>query len=80
MDRGMSLRQWLVTLAKPTMQKKRIATPARIASGESLRVGLLERGIPIAAYNAPSLGHTATHSRHPVHSAERIWTSLSTGK
>jgi len=34
---------------------------------------------PTDRRRAPSAGHTATHSRHPVHSADLTVTSLSTG-
>src|ERR1017187_5524486 len=59
------------------MPKKRIAIPAAM-----LQAGIARRFRKPAGTLRVSVffaGQTATHSRHPVHSAERICTSLSTG-
>src|ERR1017187_3907815 len=55
------------------MPRKSTAIPAAIAQAETGR----RRGAAII--NAPAAGHSATHSRQPVHSADRMFTSLSTG-
>src|ERR1035438_7837621 len=55
------------------MPTNRIATPAAIAHAGTLR----PRGAAII--KAPAAGHSATHSRQPVHSADRMAISLSTG-
>ena len=39
----------------------------------------IARRLPADIHSAPSAGQTATQSRQPVHSAERIVISLSTG-
>src|ERR1035438_7826820 len=57
----------------PQMPRNSTATPAAIAQDGTRR----RRGAAII--NAPAAGHTATHSRQPVHSAERMVISLSTG-
>src|ERR1035438_9236610 len=54
------------------MPRNRTATPAAIAQAGTLR----PRGAAIIS--APAAGHSATHSRQPVHSAERMAISLST--
>src|SRR5450756_1576683 len=57
----------------PQMPRNSTATPAAIAQAGTRRW----RGAAII--NAPAAGHSATHSRQPVHSADRMAMSLSTG-
>ena len=53
------------------------ATPAANTHVGIFRGAGINRGNAICS--APSAGHTATHSKHPVHSADLIVSSLSTG-
>src|ERR1039457_561117 len=53
-----------------------VARPLRQAADAQEETGR-RRGAAII--NAPAAGHSATHSRQPVHSADRMFTSLSTG-
>src|SRR6185437_1741795 len=69
--------QCRVTLAYPTIPQNTTAIPAAIAQvGTAFRLTTCGKCMP----RAPSAGHTATHSRHPVHSADLMVTSLSTGR
>src|SRR5215469_12451964 len=62
--------------------KNRAATPAANAH-VGMRPAFGARAETICGKdicNAPSAGHTATHSKHPVHSADLMVISLSTGR
>src|SRR5215471_310567 len=73
--------QWPVVLVNPTMPKNSAATLAAIAQTGIFGACGTRPGICGSVKLKVSLaGHTATHSRHPVHSADLIVTSFSTGK
>src|ERR1035437_871511 len=56
-----------------------IAIPAAMAHPGTMRRSL-DVGAVTTSTSASFAGQTATHSRHPMHSAERTCTSLSTGR
>src|SRR5579864_2902488 len=74
---GTSDLQYPAVFAKPTIPKNTTATPAANAH-VGIRRGAGSIGKLIRS--APSAGHTTTHSKHPVHSADLIVTSLSTDR
>src|SRR5208283_6063279 len=70
-----------VSFAKPATPRNRTAIPAAMAHAGRVAgfvFGAIRFGKLIAS--AFCAGQTATHSRQPVHSTDRICTSLSTGK
>src|SRR6185437_16858502 len=69
--------QCRVTLAYPTIPQNTTATAAATAQ---VGTAFLRTTCGKCMPRAPSAGHTATHSRHPVHSADLMVTSLSTGR
>src|SRR5215469_16080184 len=73
--------QWPLAFAKPVTPRNRSAIPAAIAqAGSDARFGRVLSIFGRLIARASCAGQTATHSRQPVHSTERIWTSLSTGR
>src|ERR1700747_973978 len=74
--------QYPSVLAKPTTPKNKTAIPAANAQ-VGIRPAFRTRAPIICGSDicsAASAGHTATHSRHPVHSADLMVTSWSTGR
>ena len=81
---GTSVSQCRVTFAYPTSPKKMIAIPAATThAGTALLGGPYFPSVGKCGNTETTsvslAGHTARHSKQPVHSADRICTSLSTG-
>src|SRR4051812_15337572 len=84
-SRGTLVFQWFVARAHSTSPRKIYASPAVTATGPSARRYHLCVAAPAfrggkANCRAFSAGHAATQIMQALHSAERICTSLSTGK
>src|SRR5215469_5118377 len=76
----MSPFQWPDAFANPTIPRNRAATPNAIAQAGRRRGDGDFAHDGSESSKAPSTGQMPTHSRHPVHSADLIVISLSTGK
>src|ERR1700739_3521068 len=69
-----------VALANPATPRNNTAIPAAMAqAGRTAFFGRAAMSFGKLIVSASCAGQTATHSKQPVHSTERICTSLSTG-